>query len=168
LKIYVQIDIFYTPPVYMYPHFLQEFPMTTSNVAIELRRLVQRLHDERADHVKAIEAIDQTFSDLGLDAPQVKAADKPQRGRPAGSKKSLKTETNNTKRSHKTHAVTADAFVLSFIQANPDCRTAQVNEHWTAEGRNGKADQTLFKLVKTGQIARKNIKGKRGSMYTIK
>jgi aminoglycoside/choline kinase family phosphotransferase len=142
--------------------------MTTSNVATELHRLVQQLHDERAEHVKAIEAIDQTFHDLGFDAPQVKAADKPQRGRPVGSKNGLKTGINIAKRSHKTHTVTADAFVLSFIQTNPGCTTAQVNEHWINEGRNGKADQTLFKLVKTGQIARKNIKGKRGSMYTVK
>lgn len=142
--------------------------MTTSNVATELRRLVQQLHDERAEHLKTIEAIDQTFRDLGLNASQFKAADKPQRGRPPGSKNVLKTGIYSAKRSHKTHTVTADEFVLSFIQTNPGCTTAQVNEHWTAEGRNGKADQTLFKLVKTGQIARKNIKGKRGSTYTLK
>tara|TARA_B100000925_G_scaffold286876_1_gene265266 strand:- start:532 stop:960 length:429 start_codon:yes stop_codon:yes gene_type:complete len=142
--------------------------MTTTNVAIELRRLVHQLHNERAEHVKAIEAIDQTFRDLGLDASQFKAADKPQRGRPVGSKNGLKTGINSAKRSHKTHTVTADAFVLSFIQANPDCTTAQVNEHWITEGRNGKADQALFKLTRNGQISRKNIKGRRGSMYTIK
>jgi hypothetical protein len=142
--------------------------MTTTNVATELRRLVQQLHDERAEHIKTIEAIDQTFNDLGLDAPQVKAADKTQRGRPAGSKNSLKTGINDAKRSRKAFAATADTVVLSFIQTNPGCTTAQVNEHWITEGRNGKADQTLFKLVKNGRIVRKNIKGKRGSTYTVK
>jgi hypothetical protein len=44
----------------------------TTTIATELRRLVQQLHDERAEHVKAIDAIDKTFKDLGLDAQQVK------------------------------------------------------------------------------------------------
>ncbi len=136
--------------------------MTTSNVAIELRRLVQQLHDERAEHVKAIEAIDQTFKDLGLNASQIKPVANTQPVNPKN------TAIHDIKRTRKTFAVTADAFVLSFIQANPECSTAQVNEHWIADGRNGKADQTLFKLVKTGQITRKNIKGRRGSMYTVK
>tara|TARA_B100000609_G_C17118056_1_gene383385 strand:+ start:67 stop:495 length:429 start_codon:yes stop_codon:yes gene_type:complete len=142
--------------------------MTTSNVAIELRRLVQQLHDERAEHVKAIEAIDRTFQDLSLNAQRVEPTAERPRGRPIDRKNGLKTGKNNKKRARKTFAVTADAFVLSFVQANPGCTTAQVNAHWTTEGRNGKADQTLFKLVKTGQIARKNIKGRRGSMYTVK
>ncbi|MAX26653.1 MAG: hypothetical protein CMJ19_19340 [Phycisphaeraceae bacterium] len=136
--------------------------MTTSNVAIELRRLVQQLHDERAEHIKAIEAIDQTFHDLGLNPSQTKHVANAQ---PVSSKNTL---ISGKKRNRKTFAVTSDAFVLSFVQSNPGCTTAQVNEHWIAESRNGKADQTLFKLVKTGQIARKNIKGRRGSMYTVK
>ncbi|MAX24156.1 MAG: hypothetical protein CMJ19_06595, partial [Phycisphaeraceae bacterium] len=90
---------------------------------------------------------------------------KPRRGRPAGSKN---TVNNGAIGKGKMPTATADTFVLSFIQANPGCTTAQVNEHWITAGRNGKADQTLFKLVKNGQIARKNIKGRRGSMYTIR
>ncbi|MAX23001.1 MAG: hypothetical protein CMJ19_00740 [Phycisphaeraceae bacterium] len=136
--------------------------MTTSNVAIELRRLVKQLHDERAEHVKAIEAIDQTFKDLGLSAPQLKPVAKAQSNGPE------KTTFPGRKRTRNSFTITANDFVLSFVQANPECTTAQVNEHWITEGRNGKADQTLFKLVKTGQIARKNIKGQRGSMYTVK
>jgi hypothetical protein len=136
--------------------------MTTSNAAIELRRLVQQLHDERAEHVKTIEAIDQTFQDLGLDAQQVKPAVNAQ------SASTKNTLISGKKHNRKTFTVTADEFVLSFIQANPGCATAQINEHWIKEGRNGKADQTLFKLVKTNQISRKNIKGRRGSMYTTK
>jgi hypothetical protein len=161
LKTHINIDIFYTPPVYLFPIFLQEFPVTTSNVAIELRRLVQQLHDERAEHVNAIEAIDQTFQELGLDPH--KPSVKPRRGRPAGRKNTVNNGENGKS---KMPTATADTFVLSFIQANPGCTTGQVNEHWILEGRNGKADQTLFKLVKNGQIVRKNIKGRRGSTYT--
>ena len=65
-------------------------------------------------------------------------------------------------------ALTGDESVLAFAQAKSECTKAQVNEHWITEGRNGKADQALFKLTRNGQISRKNIKGRRGSMYTIK
>jgi len=134
----------------------------TTTIATELRRLVQQLHDERAEHVKAIEAIDQTFQDLGFDAQQAMPVVNAQ---PVSTKN---TAISSKKRNRKTFAVTADAFVLSFIQANPGCTTAQVNEQWIKEGRNGKADQTLFKLVKVDQIVRKNIKGRRGSTYNVK
>jgi hypothetical protein len=134
--------------------------MTTSNVATELRKLVQQLHDERAEYIKAIEAIDQTFHELGLDAH--KTTVKARRGRSAGSKNTVNIRENSNR---KMPTATADAFVLSFIQANPGCTTAQVNKHWITEGRNGKADQTLFKLVKNGQIVRKSIEGRRGSTF---
>lgn len=135
----------------------------TTTIATELRRLVQQLHDERAEYVKAIEAIDQTFRELGLDAH--KPIVKPRRGRPAGSRN---TVNNGVIGKHKMPTATTDGFVLSFVQSNPGCTTSQVNEYWASAGRNGKADQTLFKLVKSGQIMRKNIKGRRGSMYTVK
>jgi hypothetical protein len=138
--------------------------MTTSNIATELRRLVQQLQDERADHVKTIESIDQTFQELKLDTR--KTSTKARHRHPTGSNNTANSETLHGK--HKTLAVTADTFVLSFVQANPGCTTAQINDHWIKNGRNGKADQTLCKLVKTGQIVRNNIKGQRGSTHTVK
>ncbi len=150
--------------------------MATSNAASELLKLVQQLQDERAAHVKAIETIDQTFKELGMDVPQTaQAVVKARRGRPAGSGKKAKVaKTPNAskakiaKRTRKTFAVTGDESVLAFVKANPDCTTAQVNEHWTKEGRSGKADNALGALVKAGSIARKSIKGQRGSTYKAK
>tara|TARA_B100000614_G_C14347821_1_gene411679 strand:+ start:61 stop:501 length:441 start_codon:yes stop_codon:yes gene_type:complete len=146
--------------------------MAKSDVAFELIELVQKLQDERAGHVQAIEAIDLTFKQLGIEVQLFAPTAKPRRGRPAGTGKKSKsvkaTPKKTSKRTRKTFAVSGDESVLAFVKANPDCTTAQVNEHWTKEGRSGKADNALGKLVKEDKIARKNIKGQRGSTYKAK
>ena len=44
---------------------------------------------------------------------------------------------------------------------------ADVNKHWQGEGRGGKADNTLTKLVKDGKLKRHEVKGERGGRYSI-
>lgn len=156
--------------------------MAKTAVASELLKLVKKLQDERNAHVKAIEAIDLTFAQLGIstDATPTAPTKKKRRGRPAGSKskktakkvvkkaKTPKTAKKTGKRTRKTFKQTGEESVLTFVQANANCTTAQVNEHWTMEGRSGKADNALGKLVKESKINRKNIKGQRGSTYSAK
>jgi hypothetical protein len=150
--------------------------MAKTAAATELLKLVKKLQAERDSHVKAIEAIDLTFKQLGIDAAPVASAAKPRRGRPVGTGKKTKvakapkkkTTKKTSKRTRKTFAVSGDESALAFVKANAGCTTAQVNEHWTKEGRSGKADNALGKLVKEGKITRKNIKGQRGSTYTAK
>ncbi len=150
--------------------------MAKTAAATELLKLVKKLQDERDSHVKAIEAIDLTFKQLGIDAVPVASSAKPRRGRPAGTGKKTKVAKapkkkagkKTSKRTRKTFAVSGDESVLAFVKANAGCTTAQVNEQWTKEGRNGKADNALGKLVKDGKITRKNIRGQRGSAYTAK
>ncbi|MFG0250682.1 MAG: hypothetical protein ACF8OB_17490 [Phycisphaeraceae bacterium JB051] len=148
--------------------------MAKTPVAAELLKLVKKLQDERAAHVKEIEAIDLTFAQLGIESETAAAAPaKKRRGRPAGSGKKAKavkktTKKKTGKRTRKSFSVSGDESVLTFVAANPGCTTAQVNEHWTTEGRAGKADNALGKLVKEGKVARKNIKGQRGSTYKAK
>ncbi len=155
--------------------------MAKTPAAAELLKLVKKLQDERASHVKAIEAIDLTFTQLGIETDTTPAAPsapaKKRRGRPAGSGKKAKaakkttkktTKKKTSKRTRKSFSVSGDESVLAFVNANPGCTTAQVNEHWTNEGRAGKADNALGKLVKEGKITRKNIKGQRGSTYKAK
>ena len=146
--------------------------MAKSDAASELIQLVQKMQDERTGHVQAIEAIDLTFKQLGIEVQLFAPTAKPRRGRPAGTGKKSKsvkaTPKKTSKRTRKTFAVSGDESVLAFVKANPDCTTAQVNEHWTKEGRSGKADNALGKLVKEGKITRKNIRGQRGSTYKAK
>ena len=158
--------------------------MAKTAAAAELLKLVKKLQDERETHVKAIEAIDLTFKQLGIetDAPAAAApAKKSRRGRPKGSgkkkvtakktkapKAAKTTKKKTSKRTRKSFSVSGDESVLAFVKANAGCTTAQVNEHWTKEGRAGKADNALGKLVKEGKVTRKNIKGQRGSTYSAK
>lgn len=168
--------------------------MAKTAAAAELLKLVKKLQDERATHVKAIESIDMTFTQLGINAGTPAAPATPtkatgkRRGRPVGSGKKKVTVTKaakapkapkaakvakttkkkSGKRTRKTFAISGEESVLTFVKGNAGCTTAQVNEHWTTEGRAGKADNALGKLVKEGKVNRKNIKGQRGSTFSAK
>jgi hypothetical protein len=139
------------------------FTMSQTTTSTELLNLVGKLQAERADHVQAIEAIDSTFQQLGMNIESMPA--KPRRGRPA---KVDQPSIKPTRRGRGGYALTGDELVLAFVQANPECTTAQVNEHWIKEGRSGMASNTLAKLAKAGKLTRMNLKGQRGSTFTAR
>lgn len=138
---------------------------TTTTTTAELLNLVGKLQAERADHVKAIDAIDSTFEQLGMNVASMVA--KPRRGRPAKTK-FVQPTIKSAKRGPGTYALTGEESVLGFVKANSGCTTAQVNEHWIGEGRSGMASNTLAKLVSAGKVTRKNLKGQRGSTFAAK
>jgi hypothetical protein len=139
--------------------------MSQTATSTELLNLVGKLQAERADHVQAIEAIDSTFQQLGMNVASMPA--KPRRGRPA---KTMipQTPIKPAKRGPGAYALTAEESVLGFVQANPGCSTAQVNEHWIKDGRSGMASNTLARLANAGKLTRKNLKGQRGSTFTAR
>lgn len=145
--------------------------MSQTTTANDLLKLVSKLQTERDGHVKAIEEIDSTFEQLGMKVTPATTTKK-RRGRPAGTSKKAKATKASakkpTKRGRGAFAVTGEESVLGFVKATAGCTTAQVNEHWVKEGRSGQANNALGKLVKEGKIARKNLKGQRGSTYTAK
>jgi hypothetical protein len=55
--------------------------------------------------------------------------------------------------------------VFNFVKAQGKPNAAEVNQHWQKEGRGGKADNTLTKLVKDGRLKRVQVKGERGGRY---
>jgi hypothetical protein len=141
--------------------------MSQTTTSTELLNLVGKLQAERADHVQAIEAIDSTFQQLGMNVESMPA--QPRRGRPAKTMiAQTQTPMKPVKRGPGKYALTGDESVLAFVQANPECTTAQVNEHWIKEGRSGMASNTLAKLAKAGKLTRKNLKGQRGSTFTAR
>ena len=75
--------------------------MATSDAASELIQLVQKLQDERAGHVQAIEAIDLTFKQLGIEVQTSAPTAKPRRGRPAGTGKKPKATKTTPKKTGK-------------------------------------------------------------------
>ncbi len=141
--------------------------MSQTATSTELLNLVGKLQAERADHVQAIEAIDSTFQQLGMNIESMPV--QPRRGRPAKSMVAqVQAPIKPTKRGRGAYALTGDESVLAFVQANPECTTAQVNEHWIKEGRSGMASNTLAKLAKAGKLTRMNLKGQRGSTFTAR
>jgi hypothetical protein len=136
-------------------------PRTSS--ALELKKLIAQLQSERAQHVSAIATIDQTFSELGISVSSAPVRTV-RRGRPPGSKNKAKPAGRRTRGKF---AVTGDDSILSFIKGKGKATTAEVNDHWSGEGRKGKADNALTRLVKARKLKRSKIKGERGSRYEV-
>ncbi len=142
-------------------------PASTVN---ELSALIAKMKKERASYEAKIAEIDAAFASLGID-PDTSAPKKRGPGRPrkaAGKQKVAKKKVTKKRAGRKkrgTFKKTGEQSVYDFVKANPDATSASVNKHWSGEGRGGRADNTLTKLVKEGKIKRKDIKGQRGGTY---
>lgn len=135
----------------------------------ELSALIKKLEKERDDHVRAIEEIEATFESLGINTSSAKP--KAKRGRPAGSTKKKATKKASAKKKRggkrKSFAKTGDQSVIDFVKSHPKATTKDINVHWSKEGRGGRADNALTKLVQNGVLKRAPIKNGRGAMYTV-
>lgn len=81
----------------------------------------------------------------------------------AGAKRGPKPGSKRGKRG--SFGVSGEQFVLDFVKSAGSPNAKEVNAHWTGEGRAGKADNALSKLVKLGSLKRVNKPGERGSRY---
>jgi len=155
--------------------------MASNSKADDLAQAVSELQAQRQHHLDEIERIDATFAQYGIvpesgSAPATPPRSTPQRGpgRPAKKKKkSTKTSTRGKKaaRKKKRGAVrfnrTGEDSVLAFVQSHGNPTAKEVNEHWQSEGRGGKADNALGKLVREGKLKRIKNKEGRGSRYRL-
>ena len=144
--------------------------MARSNAASELKKLVVELQKERQQHVDSITVIDATFGELGISAaPAKRGPGRPRKTKAAAAKPAPKAapKTGRTRRRGR-FGISGEESVTNFIKANRHCRTGQINAHWIKEGRRGKADNALGKLVKEGKLVRTPLKGERGSTYRVK
>jgi hypothetical protein len=64
-------------------------------------------------------------------------------------------------------AVTGEQTVLDYLKKHGKSSTGSINKYWVSEGRGGKADNTLGKLVKAGTLKRVKSEDVRGSLYTF-
>ena len=152
--------------------------MSKSTVS-ELKRLIRELSTKRQEYVVAIAEIDETFASLGIKDTQAVSTGK-RRGRKPGSKN--KTTATGAKRGPKPGAkrgpkpgskrgrrgsfgISGEQSVLEFVKSAGKPNAKEVNAHWSGEGRSGKADNALSKLVKLGQLKRVKTDGERGSRY---
>jgi len=81
-------------------------------------------------------------------------------------KPAKKTAKAKAPRKRKKYAQTAEQFVLGLVKDN-GAITSTINKAWQAAGRKGRADNTLNKMLKVGKLKRENIKGAKGSVYTV-
>ena len=150
-----------------------------------LATAIDRLRSERATLMSRVSDIDASFGRFGISiigtvTPAVAAKPGMRIGRPPGSKNSTKKSAivakpakpakaaKPTKKGKRgTFAVSGDQSILTFIKSTDKPSTADVNAHWTKEGRGGKADNTLSLLVKTGKLKRIVVEGERSSRYAI-
>jgi hypothetical protein len=143
-----------------------------ASMITQIQKLLQQLRDERAAHVAAVEEIDTTLGTLGIEE-----APKARRGRPKGSTKKgaqkqgskKKVAKKAPRRKRRSFEVTGEQSVLGFVgQAKTPPNAKEINSHWSREGRGGKADSTIGKLVKAGQLVRVEVDGERGARYKVK
>ena len=158
----------------------------------QLAAIVDELRSEREVLAQRLAEIDETFSELGIDAGAAPAAaparkKKPGRprkkpGRPRGStagrtgkkttkktgKKTTKKTTKKTgRRKRGTFSRTGEESVLAFVKELGQATAGDVNKKWTAEGRGGSADNTLGRLVKENKLVREDVPGQRGGVYKL-
>lgn len=138
----------------------------------KLEKAIRTLQRQRRESLAALEAIDATFTRLGILTAGGGPTSRPRRGRPPGSGKTvlvgqLKAATKR-RRKRGSFATTGPVSVLAFVKAGgKDGRTTrEINAHWKGEGRTGEAYLTLGNLVKGGKLKRQDVTGQRGSRYT--
>lgn len=135
--------------------------------ATALTKLLKQMMAERQKHVDAIaehsaqlDAIDKLFREAGVG---VAAAAGPARRGP----RAAVARVAGGRKKRGSFAVSGEESVLAFIKSAGTPSTAEVNAHWRTEGRGGKADNTLTKLVQAGKLKRVKSKDVRGSRYAI-
>lgn len=141
--------------------------MANTDRTKQLANLIADLQADRQEHADAIAEIDATLDQFGISLEKQPARRGPGRPRAATKKRVTKKKDGKKgrRRGRGSYSQTADEFVLGLVGSKP-LTTKAINDAWSAAGRKGKADNTLTKLTKAGQIKRKNIKGASGSEYT--
>jgi hypothetical protein len=139
--------------------------MTKIPAARELTAVIAKLRDQRKEHEDAIAEIDQVFAELGITTAGSVKRRGPGRPRKTDSVKTKKTGRRG-RRTRGVFAQTAEESILGFVRKAGKPSTAEINAHWQGEGRGGKADNTLTKLVQAKKLKRVKDKDVRGSRYS--
>ena len=145
--------------------------VTSSSNLVEL---IQKLETQQRQHAESATAITETLEHIGgllgsliggqrpsapVAAPRAIAAAAPA---PRGPKPGARS-----KRTRNRFSTTGDESVLAFVRKHGKPTTAEVQAHWTSEGRGASADNSLSKLYKEKKVKRETNKQGRGSRYTI-
>ncbi len=132
-------------------------------VLTELQSLLRKLEAERQSHLAALQEIEATLSELGIDPGRSGATRGKRRGRPPG-KASGKI---GGRRKRRKYATSGTQSILSFISKGNrnGASGAEIAKHWKSENRAGSSYNIINMLLKAGKVRKKKLKGERGSLY---
>lgn len=130
------------------------------NALTELQALLRKLEAERQSHLAAIQEIEATFNQLGIDPG--KSGGK-RRGRPPG----RAAGKIGGRRKRRKYATSGTQSILSFISKGNrnGASGAEIAKHWKSENRAGSSYNIINMLLKAGKVRKKKLKGERGSLY---
>ena len=147
------------------------------SAAQELASLINRLQDQRQQHLDAVANIDATFEQFGIVAAPTKRRGRPRKNAKPGSRRSVaakapqavKPAKKGKRRSRRKYATSGLDSILNFVSkaGKKGATTAEIVKHWKAEKRSGDGYTTLGVLVTAKKLKREKIEGAKGSRYTV-
>ncbi len=151
--------------------------MSTVSTPAAIPSFIEDLLEQRQSHVEAIGVIDATLARVStaLGVTDVTASiAKPVSVRPAGAAKTPATKTVAGKGAPKRRGkaskfgISANDFVLGFVESSKSATTQDINQHWKQSGRPGTADNSMSILTKLKKLKCSPMPGgQRGSRYSV-
>ncbi|MCE9592336.1 MAG: hypothetical protein K8S99_17665 [Planctomycetes bacterium] len=136
--------------------------MARMKIVDHLDHLIGKLRAEYTELTTRLAELEVTFSKHGITVVGGKVAAR--RGRPPKAKAASKP---GRRRKRRTFTKSGEQSVVDFVKKHGKPNAARVNKHWSGEGRAGKADSALGRMVKAGRLKRVKVRGERGGRYTV-
>jgi hypothetical protein len=135
---------------------------------------VQELLEQKAKHTEALNRINETLSRIGSmlggngsSAPRRGPGRPPASASAATGGESSGGGRRRRRRKRGKFSMSGEDSIINFIRQHRNPSTAEITAHWRSEGRGGKADNALSRLVKDRRLKRQAIAGERGSRYLV-
>jgi hypothetical protein len=133
-------------------------------------KYLSELLAKRKEYQKGLDEIDSLFGKWGISISTPAAKRGP--GRPKASPAptiaaSAAPVAPRKQKKRGKFSQTAEDFVTSLLKDGKGLATADINKAWKTEGRGGRADQTLARMVADKRLKRSSAPGIRGSLYKV-
>jgi hypothetical protein len=130
-----------------------------------LAEQIRRLEKSRQKHAAALAEIDQLLHQIGEALRSSAASPQSNHEGKALELALARPSIHAPSRRYRKLALTGEKAIVAFVQRRGRASTAEINEHWRAEGRGGVANNAIVRLMKRGALVREPIPGNRGSWY---
>jgi hypothetical protein len=129
-----------------------------------ISQAIQRLLEERQEHLDAIAGIEATIEQVGS---VLGRAGSKRGGRRAATEVAAVGKRGRRRRRRRRYETTGEDAILAFVRQQKNPTTRQIKQLWAGEGRGGSADNVLSKLVRDRRLKREPLKDQRGSRYLV-